>query len=422
MKIQERKDINSTIFLKIGLDMEDLSPYYQKSLDYYRTNYSFNGYRPGFASEKVIQEKVGKEVLLEYAARHLVLDFLRKFLQENSIESLDFDPKIELTNNIFKDNKADFAIEIYLPAQVKLANYKNIYSKSKEIKVNDNDVNLAIGNIQKRHAILKESNEKIKEQDVVSLDFKIKIDGSLIKDGEKENFIIKIGEGSFIKEFEDNLLYLTKDSDKEFNFNFPKNFQDVSLRSKQAVAWVRIKKVEKEILPEINNDFVSSIGKFKNVEDFREALKKDILENKKNAQKREILGRKVKELIDKSEFFIPEVLIIEEENVIYNEIKRSLEKSNLNFEDWQDRLSKDTKMLDKIRQEADSRVKARLILEEIAKRENISPTQEEISNFLNTRFKYDYNNEIRNENKEFFLLASKKFLIQEKVTDFLLSY
>ncbi len=424
MTIKENKIENATILLKLEVDLGEIDNFRNEAYKYYRDNFSFNGFRKGKASNEIIEKRFGRAKIVDFAARFYILDFLKKFLAEKEIKQISYEPSVKIMNDILKDGKAIFNIEIYLVPSVELGDYRNIkIGEGGEEKVSDKEIEAVIYEVRRAYASRNETTEPVKKGDLVTLHYKISFKNNLLPNEEKNNFVIKIGDGRLFKDFEDNILGLRKGEEKSFIFVFPEDYFDKKLRGLTANVWFKLLKVEVEELPELTDEFVKKISQHHNVGEFIKAVKKQIEANKKDWWRKKVLNEKVRKIIDSSSFAIPLIFYDEEKKVILSEIKKELEAKGRDSKAWFQKNLENKEIAASIEKEAVYRVKARLVLEEIAKKENLLPSHQEVTNFLNHYVKYAYNEKEADEymKKDNMRRLVTSLLMQQKASAFLVS-
>lgn len=417
MKLLEKKKKNATIFLKLKADKNDIKEYKKNAINYYKNNLEFEGFRKGKAPDNIVVKKVGEKEINLYAKKMLIYDYLMNFLKTEGIKSLNYDPVVNIKEDVFN-------IKIFLDPEVKLCDYKKIKSKMEKINVEKKDIESTLEELRRKNAIKKEILEPSKKGDFITLDFDFQKDGKPIQGLGAKNFVLKIGQGLLFEEFEKNLIGLKKGETKRFSLVIPPNFYKKELQGKEVEIFLKVKKVERDFFPELNDEFARSISKFKNLDELRKSIKQGIKKEKQELQKRDILNKKLEEIIKNSSFEIHEHILEQELNYILMEIDASLKERGLNLEIYIKNFVKDkNKFLENLKKEAEKRVKIKLVIRKIAENESLVPDNKEVTNFLNEKLKYAYNiKELKKIKPERLMEAAREELLQKKVINFLISY
>lgn len=425
MLIKENKTKNATIFLTIEVSLKEIYSFKSKVYNYYRENFNFDGFRKGKASDEIIDKYFSRARIINTMAKFYISDFLKNFLAKEKIQQISFDPRVKIMNDILKEKKAVFSIEIYLMPSVELGNYKNIsVSKIIEEEASDEEIEVALYELRRAYGIKKETSGPVKKGDFVTLHYKISFEDNLLAEEERDNFMIRVGYSGLPQEFENNILGLRKLEEKTFKLTFPKDYRDKKFQGLKASIWLKLLKIEVEELAELTDEFVKRISQYQNKQELTEAIRKQIKLKKREFQRKKILNEKVMRLIESSRFVVPLIFYKEEKKLILKEIQKDLENRGEDSKIWFSKNLADKKIQDALHNEAVYRVKSRLVLEELAKKENLLPSPEEITNFLNAYIKYVYNSTKEAEvhiNIEAMRSLATSLLMQQKASEFLLS-
>ena len=333
-----------------------------------------DGFRPGKAPKEVFIRKYGIESLFIDAGDLVLEDAYKKVIDDNKdiLEDLVARPDIEL-KSVDKD-KIEFKFTLTLKPEIKLGKYKGLGVKKDEAKVDKKEIEEAIENMRARYAedVIKEG--AIENGDIAIIDFEGFVDGKPFDGGKAENYSIKVGSGTFIPGFEEQLIGLKDGDEKDVKVTFPKDYHAEDLKGKKATFKVKVHEVKEVHIPEIDEDFFADLG----IEgiDTKEALEAQISENILTRKEAEAENKYIDTLLEKAaentEVEIPEVMINEELDRMVNQYKEHLEAQGLTLELFYKFTNSDEMALrDQMREEAIKRITYRLMLEEIAKEEKI---------------------------------------------------
>ena len=211
------------------------------------------------------------------------------------------------------------------------------------------------------------------------IDFEGFVDGVAFEGGKGENHPLEIGSHSFIDTFEDQLVGKNAGDEVDVNVTFPEKYQAADLAGKPALFKVKIHEVKAKELPELNDEFAQDVSEFNTLEEYKEDLKKHLEVQKEDEAKRTKEDEAIKKIIDKSTMEIPEAMIKTQCENMVNEFAQRLAQSGLSMEQYMQfsGLTLD-KLEEQVRPEAETRIKSSLVLEQIAKDENIEVSEEEI--------------------------------------------
>ena len=333
-----------------------------------------DGFRPGKAPKDVFIKHYGIESLFIDAGDLVLENAYKKVLDDNKdiLDDLVAHPDIELKS--VDENKIEFKFILTLRPEVKLGKYKGFDIKKEEAKVSKKEIEDTIYNMRTRYAedVVKEG--PIADGDIAIIDFEGFVDDKAFEGGKAENYSLKIGSGTFIPGFEDQLIGLKEGDEKEVKVTFPKDYHAEDLKGKEAVFKVKVHEVKEVHIPEIDEDFFADLG-MEGI-DTKEALEAEISDNIITRKETENENKYIDALLEKAaedmEVDIPDVMINEELDRMINQYKEHLQMQGLSLEQFYKFTNSDEMTLrDQMKEEAVKRITYRLMLEEIAKVEKI---------------------------------------------------
>ena len=333
-----------------------------------------DGFRPGKAPKDVFIKHYGIESLFIDAGDLVLENAYKKVLDDNKdiLEDLVAHPDIELKS--VDENKIEFKFILTLRPEVKLGKYKGFDIKKEEAKVSKKEIEDTIYNMRTRYAedVVKEG--AIENGDIAIIDFEGFVDDKAFDGGKAENYSLKVGSGTFIPGFEDQLIGLKEGDEKDVKVTFPKDYHAEDLKGKDAVFKVKVHEVKEVHIPEIDEDFFADLG-MEGI-DTKEALEAEISDNIITRKETENENKYIDALLEKAaedmEVDIPDVMINEELDRMINQYKEHLQMQGLSLEQFYKFTNSDEMTLrDQMKEEAVKRITYRLMLEEIAKVEKI---------------------------------------------------
>jgi trigger factor len=289
-------------------------------------------------------------------------------------------PKVEITKFVpFTLLEAKY--ELPVVGEVKLPNYKKYTSKRAELKISKKDVDEVISNLQLRAAEKKEVNRAAKTTDEAWIDFSgVNAKKEPIKGADGKDYPLALGSGTFIPGFEDNIIGMKPGESKDFVVTFPKDYGVADLQNTKVTFTVKLNKVMEVTKPEVDDAFAASVGPFKNAEELKSDIKKQLEHEQKHKVERDFEAALVNELADKTKVEIPESLIEEQEQLILQEVRQNVVQRGMTFEEFLKSQGKTESEYqnDEVTPEAIRRVKAGLLLSEIGDIEGIDVSAEEL--------------------------------------------
>lgn len=368
--------------IEIKVEGKDWASALDKSFEKNSKKIKIDGFRQGKAPKDVFIKKYGEESLFMDAADMVIDKAYENMLKENKedLEKLVARPDVSITN-IDKDG-ISFKFILTLRPEVKLGNYKKLDVKKEKAKVTKEEVAEVIENMRQRYAedVLKDG--EIKDGDIAIIDFEGFIDGKPFDGGKGENYSLKIGSGTFIPGFEEQLIGLKSGDEKDVVVTFPEDYHAEDLKGKEATFKVKIHEVKEVKVPELDKEFFEDLG-MEGI-DSKETLEAQISENLLTGKEAEFENKYLDDLLEAlakdTEVDIPEVMINDELDRMISQYEQNLKMQGITLEQFYQFTNSDESALkDQMKPEAEKRVKHRLILEEVAKEEKIEIPDEEAS-------------------------------------------
>ncbi len=339
-----------------------------------------DGFRPGHAPKEVFIKKYGEQALYMDAAEAVVDGAYEKMLKENEKDLEDLVARPDVQVKDINGEGVTFNFVLTMRPEVKLGDYKKINVKREKAKVTAEEIEDTIENIRHRYAedVLKDG--EIKDGDVAVIDFEGFVDGVAFEGGKGENYSLKIGSGTFIPGFEEQLIGLKSGDEKDVEVTFPEDYHAEDLKGKKATFKVKVHEVKEVKVPELDKDFFEDLG-MEGV-DTKEKLEAKISESILTNKESELENKYIDELLEAAakdtEVDIPEVMIDDELERMIREYDSHLRSQGITLEQFYKFTNSDEEALkSQMRPEAARRVKHRLMLEEIAKQEKIEISDEE---------------------------------------------
>ena len=264
--------------------------------------------------------------------------------------------------------------------EVTLGKYKGVQVTKIDTTVTDEEVEAALEKEQQKNSrTVTVTDRPVANGDTAVIDFEGFVDGVAFEGGKGENHPLEIGSHSFIDTFEDQLVGKNAGDEVDVNVTFPEKYQATDLAGKPALFKVKIHEVKAKELPELNDEFAQDVSEFNTLEEYKEDLKKHLEVQKEDEAKRTKEDEAIQKIIDKSTMEIPEAMIKTQCENMVNEFAQRLAQSGLSMEQYMQfsGLTLD-KLEEQVRPEAETRIKSSLVLEQIAKDENIEVSEEEI--------------------------------------------
>lgn len=337
-----------------------------------------DGFRQGKAPKEVFIKKYGEESLFMDAADLVLQPAYQKMLDENKDVEIVAQPEVAL-KSISKDG-VEFVFTITTKPEVKLGKYKKLGVKKEKVEVTKEEIENALNETLNRYAenVVKEG--KVENGDIAIIDFEGFKDGVAFEGGKGENYSLTIGSNTFIPGFEDQIIGMSKDEEKDINVTFPEDYHSEDLKGQKVVFKVKVNEIKTTKIPELDKDFFEDLA-MEGI-DSKESLEKQLEENIKAHKEQHAEDHYIDELLKKGienmEVDIPEAMINEELDRMIRQYEENLKMQGLTLQQFYQFTNSDEAALkDQMREEAEKRVASRLLLEAIKVEEKIEIADDE---------------------------------------------
>lgn len=385
MKTGIKRLSKSEIEIDFELTAEEFGKYVDKALMSFKEHVKLDGFRKGQVPLKMVEGKVKKEDLLMEAGDLAVKAEYTKLVNQRKLEPIG-EPEVQITK-IAKGSEFLFKVKVTVLPEIQLPDYKEIVSqiKAKEISVDEKEIQETIDYLQKSRAKFTTEHRQAQNKDFVEIEYQTQAlnGGKEIKD----RFIL--GEGGFLKDFEENVVGMKAGQEKEFSVPIPKESR---IRDRFAIGTkfpdgeeltfkVKMLSVQKMELAKINDDFAKSLGAFDTLEALKENLKEGIVLEKKETERQRIRGEMLEKISVKTVFDIPPKMVQFEEERLLEDLKLQVNNQfNTSFESYLASVKKtEQEIKDTFKLEAEKRIKNFLVLREIGRKEHIEVSPQEIA-------------------------------------------
>lgn len=384
MSLQVEKLEKNMAKLTIEASAEDLEKAIEQAYQKQKKQISIPGFRKGKVPRQMVEKMYGKEVFYEDAANALIPDAYDKALEECE-EDIVSSPKIEVTQ-IEAGKPFIFTATVALKPEVKLGKYKGVKVDKIDTTVTDEEVDAEINKERENNARnITVEDRPVKDGDMTTLDFEGFVDGVAFEGGKGENYPLTIGSGAFIPGFEEQLVGAEIGKEVEVKVTFPEDYQAENLKGKDAVFKCTIKEIKEKQLPELDDEFASEVSEFETLAEYKEDIKKNLTEKKEKDAKNAKEDAAIKAAVEASEMEIPEAMLETQQRQMVDEFAQRITMQGLSMEQYfQFTGTNYQQMVEQVKPQAEERIKSRLVLEAIAKAENIEVTEEDYEKELET--------------------------------------
>lgn len=358
--------------LKITAPAAEVNAGYKKAVQKIADQVNIPGFRKGKAPRAIIEMHYGKEAVKQEAFEIVANKAYSEALDQEKLIPVS-DPKVE--ESTFEEGKdMELTIKVTLKPEPELGEYKGLHVEKKEVEVTDEQVDAQIKDMMGRDAkmVVAEEGAVIEKGDFAIIDFAGTVDGEPFSGGEGKGYPLEVGSNSFIPGFEDQLVGLSKGDSTDVEVTFPEDYFVKDLAGKEAIFKVNIQDVKRKELPELNDEYVASKTDFKTVEELRANYKERMQKAAEANAKAEYEHELIDLAVANAKFSVPEIMIEDKISQMVEEMKMSLESSKMSLDMYMQYTGLDmAKIRENQRPVAEENVKTDLVLDAIAKAEDI---------------------------------------------------
>ncbi len=379
MQITKTEKEKSTVELKVEIPWADIQPAIAKAVKKISEQVDIAGFRKGQAPYDVIAKKVGEMTVLQEAASFVVQDTLPKVIKQEALETVG-QPSINI-DKLAVDNPLVYSAIVPIMPEVTIGDLSKIKAEREKSEVDEEEVNKVIENLRAMRAKEVLVNREAQNGDKLEINFNVFLDSIPVDGGQAEKYPLQLGEGSMIPGFEEQVVGMKAGEEKEFALTFPKDYHNKQLGGKEADFKIKVEAVYERELPELNKALAAEIGDFDSVEALKDSIETNLLEEKKQQIENAFEKAVVEGLVEQTTYGdIPENMLNQETNQMMQELENNLAQQGLKFEDYLVHLKKDRPQLKlDFAPDAMKRIQSALAIRALAKKEDISATEEEVN-------------------------------------------
>lgn len=373
-KTENKNEVKLSFEIEAAKFDEAMKKVYAKTAKYF----TIPGFRKGKAPMAIVERTYGSSIFYEDTFNELVPDIYDEAIKENKIESVSR-PQIDISQ-MEKGKDLKFTAIVQIKPEVKLGKYKGIELKKIEYNVSDKDVEHELGHMAEHNARLVTVEDRpVEKGDITIIDFAGSIDGVAFDGGTAENQELEIGSNKFIPGFEDQVIGMKVNEEKDINVTFPEDYFSKDLAGKEATFKVTLHEIKKKELPKIDDDFAKDVSEFDTLADLKADIKSKIQKENDERAKYESEEAAIEAVCKDVEVEIPSGMIETEIDNMVKDIENKLSYQGLTLDQYLKLTNKTNESLRKeFDEQANKAVKSRLVLEAIIKAEDIKPEEKEV--------------------------------------------
>ncbi|SHK41983.1 trigger factor [Hespellia stercorisuis] len=382
MSLQVEKMEHNMAKLTIEVPAEDVEKALQAAYLKERGKISVAGFRKGKVPRQMIEKMYGPEVFYDEAANAMIPEAYGKAYDECEL-AITSQPKIDVVQ-LEKGKEFIFTAEVATKPEVTLGEYKGLKVDKMDTEVTAEDIDAEINKeLEKNARTIEVTDRAVADKDEVTLDFEGFVDGVPFDGGKGENYPLTIGSGSFIPGFEEQLVGAEIDKEMEVNVTFPEEYQAEELAGKAAVFKCTVHSIKGKELPELDDEFASEVSEFDTLDDYKADVAKKLAESKEKQAKAKKEDQAVDKAVENAQMDVPAPMIDTETRQMADNFAQRMQQQGLTMEQYfQFTGLTAEKMMEELKPQAVKRIQTRLVLEAVAKAENIEVSDERIDEEL----------------------------------------
>ena len=301
---------------------EGMKKVYAKTAKYF----NIPGFRKGKAPMALVERTYGPQIFYEDTFNEIVPEIFEKEISENKLEVVS-KPEIDIVQ-MGKGQELIFTAVVQVKPEVKLGKYKGIALEKVEYNVADEDIEHELGHMaDKNSRLLTIENEPVAEKDIAVIDFEGFVDGVPFEGGKAENHELEIGSKTFIPGFEDQVIGMKVDEEKDINVKFPEEYFSAELAGKDAVFKVKLHEIKRKELPTLDDEFAKDVSEFDTIAELKNSIKEKLETENANKAKYETEENAIQKVCDATEIDIPSGMVDTEIDNMLKDIETRLSLS-----------------------------------------------------------------------------------------------
>ena len=375
---------NSMVKVTLEISPEQFEKAMEIAYNKNKKQISVPGFRKGKAPRKMVEKMYGKEIFYEDAINAVLPEMYDEAVKELNLDVMSR-PEVSV-DSIEEGKPVVVTCEVAVKPAVTLGEYKGLEVEAEDATVTEEDVNAEIERIANRNARMVEVTDRAAQMDdILTIDFEGFMDGVAFAGGKGENHDLKLGSHSFIDTFEDQLVGKNVGDECEVNVTFPAEYHQKDLAGKPAMFKVAVKAIKFNEVPEINDEFVKEVSEFDTLDEYKADTKKTLEERKAKQVEESRKAKLLSKVVETSTMDMPEPMVLEQCDQMINNFAQTLRYQGMDMQKYMEMTGStiDT-MRQSVRSEAERRLKESLVLEAIAKAENLEATDEDVEKELET--------------------------------------
>ncbi len=415
MEAKMEKIEANVVKFEVRVEAEKFTAALNKAFNKNRNKFNIPGFRKGKVSMAMVKKFYGLEVLFDDAVNTVISETYPSVIDENNIRPVDF-PSIDVLE-VGEGKELVYTATVTVYPEIELGEYKGLDIKKPVYEVSEEEIENQLKGMQEKSARVevKAEGSSVENGDIAVIDFKGFIGDVAFEGGEGHDYPLEIGSGSFIGNFEEQLVGMKINDSKDVVVTFPENYGKEELNGKEAKFEVTVKEIKVKELPAIDDEFASEVSEFETLEALKADMREKLTAANEEKAKREFEDALVTAVIENSKMDVPAVMIEKEIDAMVADLENRLKYQGLTLDQYMQFTGNDTeKMRSYMKENAEKKVKGELVIEALAKAEDIKATEEEVNEKALELAKM-YTSEDKVEDMAKMLATAQKAMIEKEV-------
>jgi trigger factor len=338
------------------------------------------GFRPGKAPRRVIENRVGRDYIYMEALQDSLPSWYSEAVVENNLHPIDR-PEINFDDPLDEQKGFKFSATVEVRPEAALGEYKGIEVPKREMEIKEEHVQDALEDFQDQFATLAAVEERpVQEGDFVILDYKGEgLAGGPVEGAEAEDYMLEVGGGELLEDFEKNLVGMSVGERKQFGVTFPMDYDEESLRGQSVLFRVHLKEIKERELPPLDDEFAKEASEFETMEEFRSAVRKQLEEALEQRVEAEFRRQVLDAVVEKAEVEVPDVMVEEKAEEMVDSFERTIRVQGLDPEQYYELAgSNREEVKERVWDDSADTVKKELVLDAVAATEGTTADEHEV--------------------------------------------
>ncbi|MBD0354582.1 MAG: trigger factor [Rubrobacteraceae bacterium] len=339
------------------------------------------GFRPGKAPRRVIENHLGRDYIYMEALQEELPGWYSQAVVETDLRPIDR-PEIHFDEPLDEKEGFKFSATVAVRPEATLGGYKGLEVPKREVEVSDEQVGEQLEQMRGQFATLAAVEDRpVQEGDFVIIDFRGErlATGEPLEGGEAEDYMLEVGRGELLEDFEKNLVGTNAGERKQFGVTFPVDYAEESLRGQSVLFHVNVKEIKERDLPPLDDEFAKEASEFETLEELRAAVREQLEEAARQRVEGEFRGRVLDAVAEGAEVEVPEVMVHEKAHEMVQSFERSIRAQGIEPEQYYQLAgASHADLEERVRPDAEDTVKKELVLDAVAAAEGIEADEEQV--------------------------------------------